>query len=140
MTKQLEDLGQKLSIKLIKEGIEDNHFRRYTTLNLNNREVVAACSSVRLTYPFFTDILKNANTIPIGKFLFAPGSIVRRRNDMCLELIAKSQIKPQLLQDILTGLRYRDDQAFWQRTSVFEFQNETLDLIEIILPELDSFF
>lgn len=139
MTQQLENLGQQLSVKLIHEGVEDEYFCRYSLLHLNQRAVVIACSQACLSAEFFCKLLKNANVTPIGKFLFATGSQVRRDNNMDIRLITSAQISEPQLQQYLNK-NYRVDQEFWQRTSQFNYGNEELNLIEIILPEFEEFF
>lgn len=140
MTRQLEDLGQKLSVTLLHTGTEGNYFCRYTTLNLNNKSVVIACSSAKITDIFFVNLLKKASTTPIGKYLFAPGSEVKRQDNMHLKLINISQISQSIIIENLAKNHYQTKQQFWQRTSFFEYQLQRLRLIEILLPELDSFF
>jgi chorismate-pyruvate lyase len=140
MTKQLEALGHKLSVTLVYEGIENDRFCRYVTLNLNQKPVVVACSSSKLQNHFFVNLLKKANTVPIGKFLFASGSMVQRIEKMELELVSPDKIKNTLLISLLNTRNYQTKQIFWQRSSTFEYMDETLSLVEIILPELDKFF
>lgn len=139
MTQQLENLGKQLSVKLIHEGIEGEYFCRYSLLHLNNRAVVIACSQAHLSAEFFCQLLKNANVIPIGKFLFAAGSQVQRNNAMDIKLVSSAQISKLQLQQYLNQ-NYRNNQEFWQRTSQFNYRNEQLNLIEIILPEFEEFF
>lgn len=139
MTQQLENLGQQLSVKLIHEGIEGEHFCRYSLLHLNQRAVVIACSQANLSAEFFCQLLKNANVTPIGKFLFAAGSQVQRNNAMDIKLVSSAQISKLQLQQYLNQ-NYRNNQEFWQRTSQFNYRNEQLNLIEIILPEFEEFF
>ena len=50
-----------------------------------------------------------------------------------------SQINESQLQQYLKQ-NYRSSQEFWQRTSQFSYGNESLNLIEIILPEFEEFF
>lgn len=139
MTKQLEDLGQTLRVELLHEGIEDNYFRRYSLLHLNQRAVVIACSSADIHAEFFSTLLKNANTTPIGKFLFAPHSLVQRKPEMQIELVTINQIYEPHLQDYLRQ-HYQTDQEFWLRKSEFNYHDQHLDLIEILLPEFADFF
>lgn len=139
MTQQLESLGKQLTVKLIHEGIEGEYFCRYSLLHLNQRAVVIACSKAHLTDGFFCQLLKNANITPIGKFLFATGSQVQRNDEMNIELVNSSQINESQLQQYLKQ-NYRSSQEFWQRTSQFSYGNESLNLIEIILPEFEEFF
>lgn len=140
MTQQLESLGQQLSVKLIHEGIEDEYFCRYSLLHLNQRAVVIACSKAHIpSAEFFCQLLKNANVTPIGKFLFATGSQVRRNKDMRIELVTTTHISEFQLQQYLNQ-NYQANQVFWQRTSQFNYADEQLKLIEVILPEFEEFF
>lgn len=138
MTKQLENLGRTLSVSLLHEGVEDNYFRRYTILNLNQLPVVIACSSTALNNRFFTTLLQNANTTPIGKFLFASQSQVIR-SQIEIELIMAEQISLPHLQDFIQR-KYRPSQPLWQRLSVLNYQQETMQLCEVMLPELELFY
>lgn len=140
MTKQLEALGRHLSVTLLYEGIVGDHFHRYITLNLNQTPVVLACSNALLEHDFFTKLLQNANTTPIGKFLFANGSGVTRNSNMELDLIHSDIINDLRLQNYFQQHKYQPEQLFWQRKSIFHCQNQQLNLIEIILPELEKFF
>lgn len=140
MTKQLEALGRHLSVTLLYEGIVANQFYRYITLNLNQIPVVLACSNALLEHDFFVKLLQNANTTPIGKFLFANGSTVTRNSNMELDLIHSTIINDPRLQDYFQQHKYQPEQLFWQRKSIFYCQNQQLNLIEIILPELEEFF
>ncbi len=140
MTKQLEALGRHLSVTLLYEGIVDNCFHRYITLNLNQTPVVLACSNALLEHEFFAKLLQNANTTPIGKFLFANGSAVTRDSNMELDLIHSTIINDPRLQNYFQQHKYQLEQLFWQRKSIFHYQNQRLNLIEIILPELERFF
>lgn len=138
MTKQLESLGQTLSVSLLHEGIEDNFFRRYTVLNLNHLPVVIACSGTKLNNKFFTNLLQNANTTPIGRFLFAPHSQVTRAQ-IAIESITTQQITLPHLKEF-AARKYQPDQPLWQRLSLFNYQQETMQLCEIMLPELELFY
>lgn len=138
MTKQLENLGRTLSVSLLHEGVEDSYFRRYTILNLNQLPVVIACSSTALNNRFFTTLLQNANTTPIGKFLFASQSQVIR-SQIEIELITAEQISLPHLKDFVQR-KYQPSQPLWQRLSVFNYQQETMQLCEVMLPELELFY
>ena len=140
MTKQLETLDRHLSVTLLYEGIIENYFHRYITLNLNQIPVVLACSNASLEHEFFAKLLQNANTTPIGKFLFASGSTVTRNSNMELDLIHSTIINDPHLQEYFQQHKYQLEQLFWQRKSTFHYQDQQLSLIEIILPELEGFF
>lgn len=139
MTQQLEALGQ-LSVNLLTEDIEQAYFRRYSILQLNNRAVIASCSSTLLTHEVFCQLLSNANTIPIGKFLFAPQTLIQRQNDMLIEPIVLGQIAYPTLAAYFKRHNYDKQQPLWQRKSTFTYQHERLDVTEILLPELKNFF
>lgn len=138
MTKQLENLGHTLNVDVLHEGIENDCFRRYTILKLNTTPVVIACSSTMISNSFFTNLLKNANTTPIGKFLFAPNSQVQRAQ-IDIQQIAINDIRQPHLQDFAQQ-KYQYQQHLWQRNSLFTCHHEIMELCEIILPELDKFY
>lgn len=137
MTKQLEALGQSLTVELLHEGFESDHFRRYTILKLNGLPVVAACSSSHRFDTFFTDLLHNASTTPIGKFLFANGSNVVR-DKIEITLLNQIEITKPYLKEFVQG-RYQHNQQFWDRLSYFHYNNQQMELNEIILPEIEIF-
>ena len=139
MTAQLENLGQQLSISLIHEGINNQQFQRLVTLNLNNIAVVAAFSWANVDDRFFSQLLLNANTIPIGKFLFTDPSHAHRLNNMQIKQISLQQIQTLKLQQMLAASGHAPTQSFWQRSSIFAYRHEQLHLVEILLPELANF-
>lgn len=138
MTKQLESLHASLSVALINEGVVVNKFYRHTLLSLNQTNVVAACSLTTIQNSFFVKLLQNANNIPIGKFLFAKNSSVKR-TQIEIKLVDITQISDTTLRKFLIQ-NYTNNQQFWQRHSIFQYQNEQMELIEIMLPELEHFF
>lgn len=139
MTKQLESLGHQLQVTLLQEGFEGAFWVRYTILSLNQQAVVIACSKAKTIDTFFCTLLQNANTQPIGKFLFAADSVVKRNQNMQITSVNCQQIAEQPLQKYLQN-HYKSHQNFWLRDSYFELENQRLNLQEILLPELNSFF
>jgi len=141
MTKQLEEKGHHLTVTLLSEEYHGQYFRRYTILNLDNTPVVLACSQTDIKNQYFHSLLKNASTTPIGKFLFAKDSRVKRESDMLIELITINELLDYpLLTDNLLSHKYQQSQQFWQRKSLFTYNTESFVLIEILLPELDLLF
>lgn len=138
MTKQLESLHASLNVSLINEGVVDDKFYRHTILSLNQTNVVAACSLTAIQNSFFVTLLQNANNTPIGKFLFAKNNAVGR-TQIEIKLVDITQISDITLRKFLNK-NYINDQQFWQRHSIFQYQNEQMELIEIMLPELERFF
>ncbi|AUR52606.1 chorismate--pyruvate lyase family protein [Aquella oligotrophica] len=141
MTKQLEEKGHHLSVTLLSEAYHEEYFRRYTILNLDNIPVVVACSQTDIKNQYFHSLLKNASTTPIGKFLFAKDSKVKRESDMAIELVTINDLQdyPILTANLLSH-KYQQSQQFWQRKSLFTYNSESFELIEILLPELDLLF
>lgn len=139
MTAQLENLGQQLTISLIHEEVSQQQFQRLITLNLNDIAVVAAFSYTGLNQRFFSQLLRNANTTPIGKFLFANPSKAKRLDNMQIKQAKLQQIQTIKLQEMLLASGYTPEQLFWQRSSIFSYQDEQLHLQEILLPELAKF-
>lgn len=138
MTKQLESLGHKLTVDLIYDGFLAEDFCRNSILKLDQQPVVAASSIALKNNPFFIELLQKANSIPIGKFLFAENSMVLR-DKITTKFINNISHLPQSLVIFLRN-NYTQKQSFWQRTSRFIYQEQEMHLIEIILPGLDLFF
>ena len=141
MTKQLEEKGHHLSVTLLSEEYYLEYFRRYTILNLDNIPVVLACSQTDIKNKYFHHLLKNASTTPIGKFLFAKDSRVERSPDMEIKLIEINELEnhPLIIKNLVSH-KYQQSQRFWQRKSLFTYETESFELIEILLPELDLLF
>ena len=140
MTRQLEALGQKLTVTLLQEYATAEERWRIITLNLNQRPVILAASHCALSAEFFCNLLKNASITPIGKFLFAANSPVTRDDNMQIASICHTEISSPPLSNFLHSLHYQSDQQFWQRQSVFNYADEQLFLTEIILPEVELFY
>lgn len=140
MTRQLEELGQQLSVTLLQEHTTTEERWRIITLNLNQRPVILAASHCALSAEFFCNLLKNAAITPIGKFLFAANSPVTRDDNMQITSITRAEINSPPLSNYLQSLHYQPDQQFWQRQSVFNYADERLFLTEIILPEVERFY
>jgi chorismate-pyruvate lyase len=138
MTAQLESLGHHLQVNLLTEGCEANCYYRYSLLALDQVPVVLAVSYS--ADPYFMQLLAQANTTPIGKFLFAPDSQVYRDPQMHCQLLSLTQVTPTKLQPYLIAAKYAPNQQFWQRTSRFHYHAQTLCLVEVILPNLEVFF
>lgn len=141
MTKQLEEKGHHLSVTLLSEAYHGQYFRRYTILNLDNIPVVLACSQTDVKNQYFHALLKNASTTPIGKFLFANNSKVKRESNMGIDLITINDLQDYpILTGNLLSHKYQQSQNFWQRKSLFTYETESFELIEILLPELELLF
>lgn len=140
MTRQLEELGQKLTVTLLQENVTDNQRWRIITLNLNACPVIVAASHCDINAGFFENLLKNAAITPIGKFLFAKDSPVTRADNMSILSVNAAQINISTLRSYLNTHGYQPDQLFWQRQSQFNYRDQSLFLTEIILPEVELFY
>jgi chorismate-pyruvate lyase len=138
MTANLEALGQNLSISLVQQGDTLSETFRATVLNLNQKAVITAYSSCSLKHKFFSTLLKNAATTPLGKFLFAADSAIKRNHGMQILAHSLSQLPVPLLSSFLCTSGFSQQQQFWVRYSTFSYATESLQLIEVILPQLNN--
>lgn len=139
MTRQLENMGHTLTVELIKEGIIGDYFCRYTILKLDNTPVIFALSHSKLNSHKFINILKNANNIPIGRFLFAKDSQIVR-NKIAISKVFINNVSDIIIKTYLET-NYNHEQVIFSRESEFiSAENEKMILVEIILPEFKKFF
>lgn len=138
MTKQLESLDNNLTVLILYSGMQDNVFKRITSLNLSNRPVIIGLSQAQTGSPDFVDILKHADTTPIGKILFAPKSGISRDPDMQVEQVYLKYIADKTVKNYMTGLGYTDNDIIYKRTSIFRKDKQTLQVIEYILPSIHA--
>lgn len=138
MTGQLEDLDSDLTVDVLYSGVENKKFERIVSLNLADEPVLIGVSQARQSSPYFVNILKNANTTPIGMVLFAPNSQIRR-DDMQVETIHLSSIKDIIVKEYLSELGYNYDTHIYKRVSTFRYKKQSMQLIEYILPSINQF-
>jgi chorismate-pyruvate lyase len=139
MTKTLKSLDNNLSVEILKTGVQGDNYVRIIALKLSNTPVIAAISQTNLQNKLFKDIIANADTTPIGTKLFTPNSSIKRRDDMLIRKIKLSSIKNPVVTAYLSKLGYTDNDLIIERYSIFYYQQQTLDLIEYILPSIDKF-
>lgn len=139
MTEQLKRLHYDFSVELLKTEIVDNKILRYTLLKLNNTPVIIAESSCLITDDIFFEIIKNADTTPIGKYLFAPNSEITRTNIEIDQIKISDLNNKQTTQKYILN-NYASSQQLWQRNSMFFHNMQKMSLVEIILPNICNFF
>lgn len=139
MTKQLESLNADLKVDVIHSEFKDNKFERVVSLKLKNNPVLIGVSEAHVSSPYFVSILKNADTLPIGKILFAKGSQVKRDKNMQIANIYSPAITDVVVKNCISKLGYDDHVIIYKRTSVFRYKNQKMQLTEYILPAINQF-
>ena len=139
MTKTLQSLGDNLSVQVLETGVQKHNYVRISAIKLADTPVIAAISQTKLKNKMFKDIIANADVTPIGTMLFAPNSLIKRRNGMQISQVKLSSIKNPVIVKYLSGLGYTDSDTIIQRSSQFYYQEQTLDLIEYVLPSINRF-
>lgn len=139
MTKTLKSLDNNLSVQILKTGVQGNNYVRIISLKLSDTPVIAAISQTNLKNKMFKDIIANADVTPIGVKLFAPDSKIKRRDDMQITQIKVRAVTNPVIRNYLYSLSYTDNDTITQRYSQFYYKQQTLDLIEYILPSISNF-
>ena len=137
MTKELESIGNKFSVEILKCELVNDIYYRHVLLKLNSIAVVIATGKCSIHNQYLYSLLYNANTQPIGKFIFAENSNINRAKIKITEILATEANSPIITTELQKN--YANAQQFWQRISKFTYQEETLILEEIILPEVGQF-
>lgn len=139
MTKALLSLSPNFTVELLKNGIISNNYVRVSSLKLDNNPVITAVVSTNVTDSTFVTILRNANTTPIGKMLFAKDSGITR-SDMKVNVMIVQDIKNEVAHTYLNKIGYTDKTHIVARDSVFTHGKETLDITEYVLPSMTKYF
>lgn len=139
MTTALQSLSPNFTVELLKNGIISNDYVRVSSLKLDNTPVIEAIVSTNVSNSTFVTILRNANTTPIGKMLFAKDSGITR-NDMKVSVMTVQDIKNQIAHDYLNKIGYSDKTHIVARNSVFMHDKETLEITEYVLPSMTKYF
>lgn len=135
MTRQLKCLGT-MQVSILYAKMEDNNFRRISSLNVENKPVVVAMAVANRASPYFVKMLENAGTTPLGKVLFATDSKIAREPTMEVEPLYLDDIDSYTIRNYIASLAYTKHDIFYKRTSVFRKGKQYMQLIEYILPSL----
>lgn len=139
MTKALQSLSPNFTVELLKNGIISNNYVRISSLKLDNTPVIVAIVSTNVTNSTFVTILRNANTTPIGKMLFAKDSGITR-SDMKVNIMIVQDVKNEIAHSYLNKIGYTDKTHIVARDSVFTHDKETLNITEYVLPSMTKYF
>lgn len=139
MTSALKNLNSKLTVKVIYSGVESKQYKRFVSINLESTPVIVAISSTSPNNLTFYNILSDSNNNSIGLKLFAPNAEIQRDDNMTVEVIRIKQLTSPILRDYLRELGYSNEQKIVQRVSLFNHNNEFMQLTEYILPTIAKF-
>ncbi len=142
MTKFLQSLNHKLSIKKISDFTSGNQFTRIISMDLDDTSVLIGVSTTDKNSPTFYDILSHADTNPIGNKLFATNSKIHRNSNMQTSIIdIKSIMDSKIVQEyLIKTLKYNNNQKIIMRQSIFENDDyEKMYLTEYVLPSIIKF-
>ncbi len=139
MTKQLESLDNNFKVVVLNSAMVDSTYKRIVSLNLSNIPVLVAISQAKTSSPYFVDLLKNADTKPIGKVLFAKNSGVIRDLGMKVDQVHLSYITDKTLRNYIASLGYTDKDVIYKRTSIFRKEAQFMQLDEYVLPSIHTF-
>lgn len=138
MTEQLKHLDKDFKVILLYSGMEGSNFKRISSLNLSGKPVLVGLSLAKTGSPYFVDLLKNADTTPIGKILFAKDSGVSRDPNMEVEQVYLNYISDSTAKAYISSLGYTNSDVIYKRTSIFRKGEESMQLIEYILPSIHN--
>ena len=139
MTTTLKQLNSDFTVKVLYTGVEDDKYNRIVTLQLNQKPVIDAISTTALHNAYFVNLLSHADTQPIGSILFAPHSTVHRNQHMQILYSELSHIHNNVIRRHLFSLGYTIHTKIIIRISEFDYNLQTMQLREYILPQLNSF-
>ena len=139
MTEALQSLKHTFSVELIKNGIISNDYVRISSLKLDNTPVITAVVSTNVSNATFVSILRNANTTPIGKILFAKNSGVTRGN-MKIDVMTVNDIDNTIAKAYINKIGYDNKTHIVARSSQFLHDKEVLIVTEYVLPSMTKYF
>ncbi len=138
MTTALKQLDPNLSVELLESGEKHGVFVRTVVLKLQQTPVILAVSRAGNDSPIFVKILAEADRTPIGTRLFAKDSGIRR-SSMEVKQVSREQIQEESLKSYLRTLNIPTDSFLALRRSLFTQGEEQLELIEYVLPSVETF-
>ncbi|MCC2624581.1 MAG: hypothetical protein K0R14_454 [Burkholderiales bacterium] len=136
MTKQLESLDNNFQVIVLNSGMAGDDYKRIVSLTLSNIPVIVAISQAKTGSPYFVDLLKNADTKPIGKILFARNSGVIRDLGMKVDQIYLNHIGDNTVRNYIASLGYTNKDVIYKRTSIFRKKAQYMQLDEYVLPSI----
>lgn len=149
MTSMLNLLGNDLRVYVLRNQIICKHqkyyYQRNVVIKLDNIPIILATSLTALSNKTFVNILKNANSNPIGYQLFATNSNIKRSPMMCIcKIYNTKKIGSYIFENYLSNIKLDKLDALTveyivKRKSYFNLKRESMQLTEYILPTIKQF-
>lgn len=130
-------LNQHYTLKILKSGVSGDQYVRISSVSLNDMVVIAAVSSTSVHNQMFVDILKKSK--PIADTMYHISPIFKRKGKFKVTNIAVADIPSNTVRSYLFSLGYAKNKHVIERVSVFAYHNETMKLIEYILPSVEDY-
>lgn len=132
-------LNEHYSLKILSSGVSGNNYIRVSSVSLDDLVVIAAVSETSLNNKTFVDILKNSGTKPIGNSLFHLSPVFAHKGQFKTSSVKVGDIANNNVHNYLRSLGYKDSKHVVERVSTFTYRNETMKLIEYILPSAEDY-
>lgn len=139
MTKSLKAINSDFSVQVLQTGESGSQYIRVSVLKLSGTPVLAAVSQTNSNNKIFVAILSGANKHSIGEVLFSPNSSIKRSDNMIIKDIHLHDISNPVIFKYLISLGYAQNQNIIARQSQFYYNKERMDLIEYILPSINTY-
>lgn len=133
-TSSFKQMSDKYRLDVLSNGFIGEEFYRIVAIYVDDLGVMLGLSVTHQNHATFLDILQNAKHIPIGVQLFNPENQITRTN-VSIFKINVSQITNLIITDYLALNGIIGE--IYVRQSDFIKNNETMSLIEYILPGLE---
>lgn len=132
-------LNEHYTLKILSSGVSGNNYVRVSSVSLDDLVVIAAISETSLKNKTFVDILKNSGTKPISDSLFHLSPVFTHKDNFKISSIKVENINNDTVRDYLKSLGYKDNKHLVERISTFTYHNESMKLIEYILPSAEDY-
>lgn len=132
-------LNQHYSLQILTSGVSEDNYVRVSLVSLNDMVVIAAISETNVKNKTFVNILKNSGTKPILNSVFHLSPVFTRKGNFKITNITVADIKNHAIHAYLVSQGYKNNKHLIERTSIFTYRNETMKLIEYILPSVEDY-
>lgn len=132
-------LDEHYSLKILSSGLSGDNYVRVSSVSLDDLVVIAAISETSLKNKTFVNILKNSGTKPISNSLFNLSPVFNRKGNFKISNIKVESIENDTVHNYLKSLGYKDSKHLIERVSTFTYHNETMKLVEYILPSAEDY-
>lgn len=132
-------LNEHYSLKILSTGVSGNNYVRISSVSLDDMVIIAAISETSLNNKTFVNILKNSGTKSIADSVFHLSPVFRRKGNFKISNIIVDEVKNPTVHSYLLGLGYKNSKHLVERTSIFTYRNETMKLVEYLLPSVEDY-